>query len=181
MTWVERVTADQLIRMQDDGYRYELVKGELRRLPYNDGEHGAVGGNLGWRLGNYVADTRIGRIFMCAGFHLEQNPDTVLAPDLALIHADRLPPREEWAGYLRVPPDLAVEVASGWERGSDLAEKAGDYLAFGVRAVWVVVPKTQTVTIYESDCHPRVLAVGDTLDGGDVVPGFQMPVAALFR
>ncbi|MGH2557701.1 MAG: Uma2 family endonuclease [Thermomicrobiales bacterium] len=182
MVATKLMTAEELAELPDDGYHYELVRGEVKRMAPGGGEHTEIGFELGRPLGNHVVANKLGRVYMFeAGFLLSEDPETVRAPDVAFVRADRLPPRAERKGYLRISPDLAVEVISPHDRLSEISEKVAEYLSYGVRAVWVIDPRLQTVTIYEADRHPRVLVVGDTLDGGDVVPGFQIAVADLFR
>jgi Uma2 family endonuclease len=181
MVATKLMTAEELAELPDDGFHYELVRGEVERMPPPGAEHGEIGGELFWRLGHHVSTNRLGRVYLAeTGFRLASEPDTVRAPDVAFVQTDRLPPKGERVGYLSIPPDLAGEVISPNDRASKISEKVAEYLAFGVRAVWIIDPRLQTVTIYEANRHPRVLVVGDTLDGGDVVPGFQMAVADLF-
>ncbi|MGH2532239.1 MAG: Uma2 family endonuclease [Thermomicrobiales bacterium] len=181
MVATKLMTAEELAELPDDGYHYELVRGEVERMAPPGAEHGEIGGELFWRLGYHVSTNQLGRVYLAeTGFRLTSNPDTVRAPDAAFVRTDRLPPKADRKGYLSIPPDQVVEVVSPSDRASKIGEKVADYLAFGVKAVWVIEPRLQTVTIYEADRHPRVLVVGDTLDGGDVVPGFQMAVAELF-
>ncbi len=81
-----------------------------------------------------------------------------------------------WPGV----PDLAAEVVSPSDRPKDVAAKAQTWLDAGVRLVWVVNPRQQTVTVYSAACQPRVLHSTDTLDGGEVLPGFTLAVAEIF-
>lgn len=73
-----------------------------------------------------------------------------------------------------------MEIASANDRPGELRDKVDDYLAAGVRLVWVVWPDTRTVTVYAPDSEPFTLTADDTLDGGDVLPGFAAAVAELF-
>ena len=107
------VTADELFMMPDDGFRYELVKGELRRMPPAGSEHGAIGINIALVVAQFVKAHDLGVVFGAdTGFKIASNPDTVRAPDLAFVRRERIPaggvPREFWPGA----PDLAVEVIS---------------------------------------------------------------------
>ena len=77
-------------------------------------------------------------------------------------------------------PDLAVEVLSPSNRLRDVREKVADLLAAGTRLVWVVDPRRKKVTAYRALLAPRALEEADRLDGEDVVPGFSLPVSALF-
>jgi Uma2 family endonuclease len=104
----------------------------------------------------------------------------VRAPDVAFIARSRLPADGIPTGYWPFPPDLAVEIVSPTDRADAVQDKALDYLRCGVRAVWVVHPRSLSVTVFRSTTELRLLTVGDELDGGDVVPGFRMTVRDLF-
>ena len=77
-------------------------------------------------------------------------------------------------------PDLAVEVLSPSDRIADALAKIAMYLDAGVRLVWLVDPADQTVTIFRPETTPSKLAADDTLDGGDVLPDFRVPVVEIF-
>lgn len=79
-----------------------------------------------------------------------------------------------------VGTDLAVEVLSPDDRVFEVEQKIADWLSAGASAVWVVNPKSRTVAIHRLNAPLRTVFVHDTLDGGDVVPGFQLPVADIF-
>ena len=79
-----------------------------------------------------------------------------------------------------IAPDLAVEVLSPSDRMADAMSKVTMYLQAGVRLVWLIDPATLTVTIFRQDAAPKMVSEGDTLDGGDVLPGFSVPVAEIF-
>jgi Uma2 family endonuclease len=80
-----------------------------------------------------------------------------------------------------VAPDLAVEVVSPSDRDARVTQNAITYLDAGTRLVWVVEPDSQTVTVYTPDLTARILRAEDTLDGGDVLPGFTLKVAEIFE
>jgi len=169
-----------LERASASGERYELMRGELRRMAPAGGEHGEVGTEFVFHLRAHVGRV-LGRVYNAdTGFILARSPDTVLAPDAAFVRADRLPAPSDRRGFLPVVPDLVVEVVSPWDRPRDVEEKVALYLQSGVRLVWLVHPARRTVTVYAPNAEPRVLGPADTLDGGDVLPGFRLPVAALF-
>lgn len=176
------VTAEQLLRMPNDGFRYELVAGELKKMPPSDWRHGAVGGQLHSLLGLRILRDRAGRIFLAkTGFLLSRDPDTVRAPDIAFIRKDHLPaspPREAfWPGA----PDLAVEVASPGDTVREIDDKVKAWLDAGAMAVWVVNPAWQSVTVYRSTTDIRVLTVNDELTGDEIVPGFRCRVGEIFN
>jgi Uma2 family endonuclease len=175
------VTADQLLRMPDDGFRYELVAGELKRMTPAGWKHGMVGSRLHSLLGQHISQHGLGELFLAeTGFLLAREPDTVRAPDIAFVRKDRLqgkPPEEAfWPGA----PDLAVEVVSPGDSTGEVDDKVKAWLDAGTVAVWVVNPAWRTVTIYRSATDIKVLTESDELSGEDVVPGFRCPVRSLF-
>jgi Uma2 family endonuclease len=93
---------------------------------------------------------------------------------------DRIPQEGPAEGHGRIAPDLVVEVTSPNDSIAMVELKVNDYLAAGVRLIWVVVPEAQTVSVYRPDHTGARLRVGDFLDGEDVLPGFRYEVAALF-
>ena len=114
------------------------------------------------------------------GFLLEQDPDTVQAPDIAFVRRERIEKAGRVEGYWIGAPDLAVEVLSPSDTVRRIEGKVAEWLESGSRLVWVVSPKMHTVTVYRSLTEIVVLTEKDTLDGGDVVPGFQIPIAEIF-
>jgi len=176
------VTADQLLRMPRDGFRYELVAGELTKMAPAGFEHGVLGSRLQVLLGSYVLKNKLGEIASSdTGFRLASDPDTVRAPDLAFIGAERCRAVENKRGFFEGPPDLAVEVVSPNDTHAEVAEKVKEWLAAGTTIVWVLDPAWQTVTVYRSGTDITTLTEEDELDGEDVVPGFRCRVSALFE
>ena len=175
------ITADDLFARPDDGWRYELVKGELRRMPPSGSEHGAIVMNVGVPVGQFVKSHDLGVVFGAeTGFRLASDPDTVRAPDLAFVRRERISeagiPREFWTGG----PDLAVEVVSPSDRYTEVEEKAQDWLDAGTRMVVVVNPRTRTVTVYRSSTEVIRLTESDRFNGDDVLPGFTCRVSEFF-
>jgi Uma2 family endonuclease len=114
------------------------------------------------------------------GFHLSQNPDTTVAPDIAFIAQSRLPQGEAAKKFVEFAPDLAVEVLSPSDTATDITRKIEIYLNASVRLVWIVDPGTQRVTVYRSLQDVKVLTPDDELDGADVLPDFRIKVAEIF-
>ena len=108
----ENMTADELLRLPSDGYRYELVQGVLKKMAPAGEQHGELAMALGWRLAQFVSERGLGKVYAAeTGFKLCSDPDTVRAPDAAFVSRARMgaPPAR---GYRGGPPDLAVEVVS---------------------------------------------------------------------
>lgn len=174
------MTAEDLIRMPDDGFRYELVKGELRRMPPAGAPHGHVAMEIGWRLAQYVRTNNLGAVFAAeTGFKIAKNPDTVRAPDVAFVSRERIEQSGIPPGYWPGAPDLAVEVVSPSDSYVEVEEKVLDWLEAGTRMVIVVNPGKQVVSVYRA-LKAVVLTENDTLSGEDVVPGWSVLVKELF-
>jgi Uma2 family endonuclease len=112
---------------------------------------------------------------------VELIPDLVRIPDVAFTSWDRIPGRRVPTEPIpRLVPDLAVEVLSRSNTSGEMARKRQDYFDAGVALVWEVDPAARTVTVYTTPLTHTTLNVGDTLDGGTVLPGFTLPLAELF-
>lgn len=176
------VTAEELFRAPDDGLRRELVRGEVRTVAPAGSAHGRIAVNVTWSLTGHVKSQDLGSVFAAeTGFQISSNPDTVRAPDVAFVRRERVEAAGEIEGYWPGAPDLAVEVVSPNDRFAEVEEKVADWLAAGTRMVLVVNPRGRTVTVRTSEKEARILSEEEVLDGGDVVPGWTLPVADVFR
>ena len=176
------MTADELLMLPDNGKRYELIEGVLNEMSPAGAAHGFVALNAAVMLQQFVQSRGLGAAFAAeTGFVLSTDPDTVRAPDAAFVAAERLPTGNLPAGYLRLAPDLGVEVVSPSDTASELHGKVCTWLDAGCRLVWVVYPVTQSVTVYRSREDVRVLGERDVLDGSPVFDGFSTQVRDLFR
>jgi len=180
MTTIEQITtAEQLLRTPDLG-RCELVRGELVVMSPAGFEHGRIIVEVTGALRDYVKENPLGVLTGAeTGFQIAHDPDTVRAPDLGFVCAQRVP-AEPVRGYFPGPPDLAVEVLSPDDRAGEVLAKVRDWLQAGCRRVWVVDPRTRTVSVYRSASEVTVLSQSDTLWEEDLLPGFRLPVAAIF-
>lgn len=175
------VTAEELLDMPDDGFRYELVRGELRKMAPAGFEHGISSENVVATLLPHVRVNGLGRVPLAeTGFLLATNPDHVRTPDVAFVRRERVEATGVVRGYWPGPPDLAVEVISPNERYTEVAEKVEGWLNAGTLMVVVVDSRRRVATVHLPGREPLTLTEQDTLDGGDVVPGWRMPVADIF-
>jgi Uma2 family endonuclease len=175
------VTAEELFRLGDDVHA-ELVEGVLVPLSPAGFEHGDVALAIGARIRVFAQENHLGRA--CAaetGFVLSRNPDTVLAPDVGFVVADRIPPGARPKGFFQGAPDLAVEVLSPSNRQAEITVKIAMYFQAGTRLVWIIDPIEQTVAVHRSAKQATVLNSADTLNGEDVLPGFRVLVATIFE
>jgi len=176
------VTAEELWQMPEPlgGSRYELLEGELIEMTPAGVRHGEVVLAVGEILRAFVKKGRTGRVASNdPGILTERDPDTVLAPDLAYWSHERLPESPE--GFAEVAPDLAVEVVSPSDTQKHAQRKVLHYLDHGVRAVWVVDPATETVTVYCSRQEIRILGKDDEISAPNLLPGFSCRVAEFFE
>ena len=173
-------TVEDVERLPDDGYRYALIRGVLHRTMAPAPLHGSVAARTTRHLDAFAEEHGAGVVFVEAGFVLGRDPDVLLFPDVALVRADRLPPGGPWDRYPDIAPDLAIEIVSPSNTAQKVEDKVAEYLAAGVPLVWVLHPKRRTVTVRTPDGPRRVPSERDELDGGDVLPGFRLPVARLF-
>jgi Uma2 family endonuclease len=176
------MTVDEFSEYNFPEGKVELVRGEPRVMPPAWAPHGWVESNLLGLLLPFVARHHLGRVFADGlGYELIALPHTVRNPDVSFVRADRLPAEGLRRGFLKMAPDLTVEVLSPSETASDLEEKLDDYRAAGTPLIWVIDPDRRTVMIVSGDAPLRWIRADETLDGGDVVPGFRCRVAELFE
>jgi Uma2 family endonuclease len=125
---------------------------------------------------------RQGRVVIEVLFRINVSTNLQRRPDLAYVSYERWPrrkrpaPKDAW----NVVPDLAVEVVSEHNSANEIQAKIQDYFRCGVRLVWVVYPMQAQVFVYDSPTRIAVAQRGDSLDGGEVLPGFRLPLDALF-
>jgi Uma2 family endonuclease len=139
-TLIQRMTADRLFGIKDDGFRYELVNGELRKMTPSGFNHGKVVARLTALLTLYVESNRLGAVLGAeTGFKLASDPDTVRAPDIAFVKRERILATGETEKFCPGPPDLAVEVLSPSDTVYEVEDKVTGWLAPGTTTVWVVI------------------------------------------
>ena len=176
------LTADDLLRMDADGLRGELIRGVFRETMPPVKIHAFVASKLGFLLLTFVFPRRLGVVTSAIGVWIERDPDTVRAPDIAFFSIEKEPPGAETSrGYSTAVPDLVVEVASPSDSPAAMREKALMWLRHGARMVWNVHPDTRTVDVYRPNRTIITLAEGEALDGCDIIPGFACGVSEIFE
>ncbi len=175
------VTAEELFNMPNDGYRYELVRGELIQMAPAGAYHGKSGTRVATSLSNHVYENGLGEVYAIeTGFRIGTNPDHVRAPDVAFVRREREDEVGEIHGFFPGAPDLVIEVISPNDRYTEVDKKAHDWLEAGTRMVILINPRKREVALRTFLADEVVLTEGDILDGGDVVPGWRMPVRMIF-
>lgn len=157
----------------------ELVDGFLveKAMGYRES---CLAGALLVFLKNFVQPRKLGLVAGEAGM-VRLSSGLVRIPDVSFISWDRLPGRrmpEEPIPDLA--PDLAAEVLSASNTPAEMARKLRDYFKAGVRLAWLIDPAARTVAVYTAPNRPAVLHEDQTLNGGDVLPGFALALRDLF-
>ena len=181
VTKAPQMTADDLLDMPDDGFRYELVRGELRQIPLRETVEGSVAAHIAGSIGGYIRSNGLGSAYIATGFLLASDPDHVRAPDAAFVQRERVEEVGDSPGFFPGPPDVAIEVISPSDLYTDVDEKVSDWLDAGTLAVIVVDPRRRVVKVHRSLTDVVVLAEADTLEVSDVVLGWQMSIKDIFE
>jgi len=162
--------------------RYELDNGRLLSMTPPGDLHAAVETKITGALlyeGEYrgLGKARSGNV----GIILWRDPDRVVGADAVFIANASLPIRRSREGYLETIPDLVVEVVSKNDTRPYVQRKVDDYLAAGVKVVWIADPASQTVTAHRPGSEPEVFGEGDVLTVEELIPGFRLPVSVVFQ
>ena len=153
----------------------ELSRTMLIREPPPGPRHGMLAVRISHRLQSWVEAGGGGLAVADAAFVLSHEPPIVRAPDVAWV-ADADPSRVDDRAW-RGAPDLAVEIVSPSDRTADIEEKVGQYVAAGVRLVWIVDPATGEAVEHRPGVGARVIGADGVLDGAEVLPGFRLELA----
>lgn len=180
-----RITDADLLALGD--VRAEVIDGEIvTDMTPNKMDHSMYAQRLGTYLDTFVGIRHLGRTGGdMTAFKLEQDPDGgikgALVPDVFYVSFDRLPPDADIAILPQFAPDLAVEVISESETHMQVLNKTRSYLDHGAAQVWHVIPVLRQVHVFTpADRAGAILSDADTLSGGDLLPGFAIPVRAIF-
>lgn len=158
----------------------ELIDGvPIERCPPGY-EATTIAGTVTWLLSGHVRARGLGYVLTDPGVIVRRNPDAVRAPDAAFIRAGRMPMGRVPERYSDIVPDLIVEVVSPGDRAAEIQTKIREWIEAGARLVWVIYPSSKAVHVIRSLQDREALGVDDTLDGGDVLPGFSCSVAEIF-
>jgi Uma2 family endonuclease len=180
----ERMSAAEFeARFADSETRTELLRDEVILRSPTTPLHGIHTMRDSLPIAQFVEAHGLGVVCGAeTGFVIQHadGAESVLAPDMAYIAAERIPdPLPE--GFWRIPPDLVVEIRSCSESQREVAQKTAMWLEAGARLVWYVDPFRQQVSVYRADGTEQTLSLNDTLSGEDVLPGFELPLRRIFR
>jgi len=166
-----------------DDVRYEVVDNQLRELPPMGAREVDLASTLFRILNNFAWSHQLGRVESEMLFLLDAAKNLQRRPDLALVSYERWPRgrRIPVAPAWEVVPNLAIEVISPKNLAYDVVQKIEDYFTTGVLRVWVIYPDVSKIYDYESPSSVRILTSVQSLEGGTVLPGLQIPLKDLFE
>lgn len=172
------MTADEFMSLPD---RYvELIDGKVVHLMPPLLDHAAAAARILFALETFNRRHRLGRVFTEGSFRLKQNPDKVRAPDVCFISNAELE-NKKLDTYFDGPPTLAIEVVSKNDSLKKTREKADQFLEAGAKAVWIVYSKQSCIFVRAPDEPEAKYEIGQFIPSGDVLPGFELPVAEIFE
>ncbi|NHZ72231.1 MAG: Uma2 family endonuclease [Aquificales bacterium] len=177
----QTMTAEKLVSLSPEARRGELIQGEFISMSPAGFMHGRIALKIGTYLNIFVLENHLGAAYAAeTGFVLKRNPDTVRAPDVAFVTAEHAAKQSKETGFFEGAPDLAVEVISPSETMADIESKLFDYLEAGTQVVWLVFPRTQSITVYRSLTDIRIFTIEDSIDCSELLPGFSVTVEEIF-
>jgi Uma2 family endonuclease len=173
-------TPEDLLAMPD-GKSYELVGGQLVERDMG-AESSWVGGEVLFALRRHCAEHKVGWPFPADNGYqcFPHEPNLVRKPDVSFIRIGRFAGETVPKGWIKIAPDLAVEVVSPNDKVEAIEDKLEDYRKVGVPLVWVIYPNSRTVRIYRSNGLTSFLHEDDDLSGEDIIPGFHCPLRVIF-
>jgi Uma2 family endonuclease len=178
------MTADEfwdfVHRPENRDRHFELDEGEVVEVSRPGELHGVVCGNAAWILGNYTRQRKKGYVSTNdMGLILEEDPDTVRGPDLA-VFLDARKFKELDPKWPRRMPKLVVEVLSPNDQQGKMQKRINKFLEKGVAMAWLLDPDSQSLTIFLPKKLPIVLEGDDEVSGLRPLPEFSCKVADFF-
>jgi Uma2 family endonuclease len=176
-------TEEELQALPEDGYIHEIVNGELVMSPKNNFQHGDICIRLSFALESFNRAHKLGVVLdSSTGFWMKNR--NCRAPDISFIPKERLKRlgfRRHTRQFFPGAPDLAVEILSPNNTRAEMDERLADFFASGTQLAWIIHPQEQFVEICHSPVQRKILGSGAVLDGEQLLPGFQYPIADLFQ
>ncbi|MBV8378558.1 MAG: Uma2 family endonuclease [Verrucomicrobia bacterium] len=175
------LTVENYKLLPETGPRYQLIQGDLYMAPAPNRFHQEISRNLQFELHSYLKRTDVGKLFD-APFDVYLDETNVFQPDLIVVLNERLGILTEDGA--EGAPELVVEILSPKTRRLDLVNKKQEYARAGVRELWIIDPEPRTITVHQFCLggveKTRQIERRDTL-ATDLLPGFQLPVEAIFE
>jgi Uma2 family endonuclease len=160
---------------------FELHHGRLIPMSPPGATHGNLQSRIATALTNQGEEKGHGKAYAEVGIVLARNPDHLVGADAAFVMKRSLPARAVSEGYLETIPELVVEIRSKNDTAAEIDEKVADYLQAGVLLVWIVDDATESVLEHRPSSPPKAYRKADMLTCNDIIPGFRLALADLFR
>jgi Uma2 family endonuclease len=170
-------TYEDYVRLPNDRWRYEIIKGELRMAPAPRTRHQKVGFRLKLALGAFVYSHNLGEVYDAPTDVILPDLATPVQPDILFIAQARLDIVQD--KFIVGPPDLIIEILSPSNWLDDRRDKYEVYEAAGVREYWIVDPDLCTVEVFvlRDERYVQVGRYGmDDVVHADVVAGFTVTI-----
>jgi len=166
---------------EQEGGRYELVRGEVIDMPPAGDQHGTLCSWISHLLWVFVMTRGKGRVNSNdTGLVIRRRADTVRGADIMLF--DESTSLQDISQlHVTTTPSLIVEIYSPSDRPGRLSRRIADYHSHGVPLVWVVYPEDHVVDVHRVGHSVEARIIGDTLTGADVLPDLSVDVAEVFR
>ena len=171
------------VELPDDPPLFEIIDGKIVELPPMSSYAVRIANKLAFAINTASCRTELGEAFVEQLFNLRLPMDRNRRPDVGYVSYERWPldrPQPTEGDVWDVVPDLMVEVISPSDKAEELLTKIREYFEAGARQVWAIYPRERLAYLYESPVKLRIITDRDELSGGDVIPGFQLPLASLF-
>lgn len=167
-------------RPENADKNFELINGVIVEMPSGTPLHAWIAFQIGYLIRRFFGTNEIGYVFGDS-IDYELAPGLTLKLDTSFISTAKI---SSLPKQFKIAPDLAVEVLSPSNTQIEMASKIELYIQYGAQLVWVIYPDQKIVRVYSPAGDGRIilqkLIVNDRLDGGAVLPGFNVAVSELF-
>jgi Uma2 family endonuclease len=174
------VTPEDLLSMPD-GRNFELVDGNLveRNMSVLSSW---VGGQVFRRVDEFVSAHDLGTVWPADNGYqcFPDDARMVRRADAAFVKKERLSAKDMKDGFLKVVPDLVVEVISPNDLAHEVERKVSEYLTAGVPLVWIIEPESRTLRVQRGDGSGSLLKGDAVISGESVLPGFEIRLRLIF-
>ena len=176
------MTAEEYSQLPDLGYPSELVKGRIVQMNVPQSRHGQVCARATYLLARFSDDHELGHVLSNdSGVITQRDPDTVRGADVSFYSYKQVPKGPIERGYLKVAPEVVIEVLSPDDRWPKVWAKIGEYLEAGVCVVCVLDPKASSARLHRADGDVEMLDGDETLRLPELSASFAEPVSRFFQ
>ncbi len=172
------MTADEFMELPER--HIELIDGKVVHLMPPLLDHALYSGNVLFALQSFNRRHKLGQVFTEGSFRIKNNPEKVRAPDLCFISNEELE-NKRLDSYLDGAPTLAIEIVSKNDTLSKTRTKVDEFLEAGSKVAWIIHPKQKCVFVRTPEEPEMKYIIGQSIPGGDILPGFEFPVAEIFE